>query len=135
MFDFQKKQPRQLKEIETTEVSVVDKAANKKKFLFYKKEGEPMNHVELLFDMLEKNNLLEEDEVEIAKSALEVLNGLDDNAIDAVADLLQVVTQNDAIQKSVKTLWPSFLGIPTVKAEQQEELHSTEVCKWPSFNH
>lgn len=139
-----------LKDIEISEISLVQNPANRIKFLFFKSEGdETMDDLEELLDMcehIEKKLDLSEEDQNVIGEALRVLNGLDEKDINGLAKAIKVLSKLVAtgyaygypeVKKSLDNLWPTaegLLSITKAGAGIDVAAKNDGSKKWPSVS-
>jgi len=122
---------RRLRDIELKEVSLVTKAANKKKFLFYKSADGDGDELNSLLSILDSAQFDSESDKSICK-AVDVLTNLEDDERTAIAKTIIAIVKlagvdiddNTPVQKiDISDLrWPSFSsGIRVAKSESEEK--------------
>jgi len=111
-FDKDKKKTRNLQDIETNEVSLVDSPANGIPFLIVKNEaGTQLNSLEEIISCEEFDSAAVE-EVDVIMKQLDFI---DDDTADAISNLCLAVASNPALAKScAEGHWPSITGIKEI---------------------
>ena len=124
-----------LSEIELAELSLVDRPANKKKFLFAKSENGCTIDLLDTIEKFEKSFELTNEENTAVETAIAALNKLDSDEQDAIAKVILLLGQIELTEPAVKksddnALWPSF------KQRHKVEKAGIEVDEdtfWPSI--
>lgn len=127
---------RDLESIELQEISLVDKAANKCKFLFFKNEAGG-DELDMLLSVLEQGQFDDESDAQICK-AVDALTGLETDKRTAIAKTIMAIVKLAGVDIDDETQvrkidydslrWPSF--------QQQRRVEKTEVDEealWPSL--
>jgi len=142
---------RSLKDIDTTEISLVDKPANKRKFLFFKNQSgdnkmfndnDTLNLLDTLEAVEAKYVLSETEQTNITKAiqTLSVIPSEDVEALSSVILLLSTLIEaepKEKVAKSFTSLWPTLTGemLPITKAGAGVNVHAEAdgTRKWPSL--
>ena len=129
---------RALKNIELNEISLVDRPASKRKFLFFKSDG--YDELDKLLSVLEQADFDEQSDVAITK-AVDVLTGLEADERTAVAKTILAVVRLAGVDidddTEVKKIdydslkWPSFR--PQLSEIEKTETTVSDDAKWPSL--
>jgi len=128
---------RSLAEIELAEISLVNKAANKQKFLFFK-SSEDGSCIDLLntLEAIDENYTLSAQEDEHIEKALKTLNTLESEDVEALSNVILLLSklidsdqQDTAVSKASNALWPSFSA--SSRRVQKTEVNSDSI--WPSL--
>ena len=134
MYDNRIEKSRRLTDIELAEISLVNKAANKKKFLFFKSsnEGSCIDLLDIL-EAIEENYSISADESAHIEKALKVLNVLDTEDIESLSNVILLLSKlvepdTEVVSKSDK-LWPSFAQRSTVQKTEPDDKDAL----WPSL--
>lgn len=127
---------RALKNIELQEISLVDKPANQKRFLFFKNEDG--DELDKLLSVLESAQFDSESDIVITK-AIDVLTSLDADERTAIAKTILAIVQlagididdDEPIEKiDISSLkWPSFQQQRSV----QKKTEVDDKVLWPSL--
>lgn len=126
---------RTLRDIELQEISLVDKPASKKKFLFFKSDDG--DELDMLLSVLEQGDFDEQSDVAITK-ALSILTNLEAEARTAIAKTIMAIVQLAGVDIDDETQvqkidydslkWPSFRSQRRV-----EKTEVTDETLWPSL--
>lgn len=128
---------RTLAAIDVDEISLVNKAANKKKFLFFKssEEGSCIDLLNTLEAVEDNYSLSEEENVHIEK-ALKVLNTIESEDVEALSNVILLLSklidsdqQDTAVSKASNALWPSF----SASSRRVQKNEVTDETIWPSL--
>jgi len=135
---------RNLKDIETKEVSLVDKAANKKRFLFFKssEEGDCLDLLAILENIDEHYTLSDAEEVHIEKvlKTLAVLEAEDveslSNVILLLSKLIATEPESTPVSKQITDNWPSLSSLLSISkaAAGVGVVAEDNDSKWPSLS-
>jgi hypothetical protein len=145
---------RSLRNININEISLVNKPANKRLFLFFKSGDNKMydDALDLLdaIEQIENSFELSKDENKRIETCIKALNKLDSNEVGAISGVLLLLSEltiksipeekeKPDVEKSVSPMWPSFCGddgflvINKAKTDIDIERAKSNGSKWPSF--
>jgi uncharacterized membrane protein YgaE (UPF0421/DUF939 family) len=130
---------RNLADIELEEVSLVNKADNKKKFLFFKSasaasDGPCLDLLDII-EQVEKNYTLSDEENDYIEKAIKTLSILESEDVDALSNVILLLSeliggseQSKEVQKMSSDIWPSITERPRMK-----KIDTDDKTKWPSL--
>ncbi len=134
----EKIEKRQLSELEISEISLVRKGANKKKFLFFK-SSDSGSCIDLLdtLEAIEENYSVTAEESEAIEKAIQTLSVLETADVDALSNVILLLSQlianepdeTPVAKQQTEKLWPSFYtgaAVSKAESEEEEELMSEE---------
>lgn len=128
-------QKRELTDIELREVSLVDKPASRRKFIFFKSSDDGAC-IDLLdtIEAIEENYTLSAEESGYIEKTLRTLNVLDSEDVEALSNvilLLSKLVESEDVQvsKACDLKWPSFR--PQHSTVQKTE--ASDDALWPSL--